>query len=131
MGPFLSTIMYFALAVVIVVAGLAAFALLTSKYRDWEEIQNGNRAVALSVGGKIVGICIILAFAVYNSFAIRETLIWGIVGVVLQLVAYLLFELLTVKFSVQEELKKGNIAVAVVSFSVSVGLAVVIGASIT
>ncbi|MBP3040108.1 DUF350 domain-containing protein [Bacillaceae bacterium Marseille-Q3522] len=131
MGPFLLTLLYFAIAIVFVLIGLVIFELMTRKYKDWDEILNGNKAVALSIGGKIVGICIILAFAIFSSFAVTETLIWGAVGVVLQLIAYILFELLTVKFSVQEQLKKENLAVGIISFCVSIGLAIVIGASIT
>ncbi|KIL46417.1 DUF350 domain-containing protein [Jeotgalibacillus campisalis] len=131
MEPFLLTIMYFAIAIAIVVIGLAIFEVLTKKYKDWDEILNGNKAVALSISGKIIGICIILAFAIYNSFAVTETLIWGGIGVVLQLAAYVLFEVLTRKFSVEEQLHKGNLAVGIISFGVSVGLAFVIGASIT
>lgn len=131
MQPFLLTIMYFVIAIIIVVASLAIFEMLTRKYKDWDEILNGNKAVALSISGKIVGICIILAFAIYHSLALQETLIWGAVGVVLQLIAYVIFELLTRKFSVEEQLKEGNIAVGIISFAVSVGLAFVIGASIT
>lgn len=131
MEALLLTVLYFALAIIIVIIGLAIFEAITRKYKDWEEIQNGNQAVALSVTGKIVGICIILAFSIYHSSAILDTLIWGAVGVVLQMIAYVLFELFTRKFSVEEQLSKGNLAVGIISFGVSVGLAFVVGASIT
>lgn len=131
MNSLLLTVMYFAIAIIIVLVGLAIFEVMTKKYKDWDEVLNGNKAVALSISGKIVGICIILAFAIYNSSAVTGTLIWGGVGVALQLVAYLLFELFTRKFSVEDQLHKGNMAVGIISFAVSVGLAFVIGASIT
>ncbi|MBM7580367.1 DUF350 domain-containing protein [Jeotgalibacillus terrae] len=131
MEPFLLTIMYFAIAIVVILVGLAVFELITTKYKDWDEILAGNKAVALSISGKIIGISIILAFAIYHSFAVWETLIWGGLGVVLQMIGYLLFELFTRKFSVEEQLHKGNLAVGIISFGVSVGLAFVIGASIT
>jgi putative membrane protein len=131
MGPFLLTFLYFVIAIVVVIVGLFIFEKVTSKYQDWEEIKNGNHAVALSIGGKIIGICIILSFSVYHSVKLTDTLIWGAFGVFLQMLAYLLFEVLTRKFSVEEQLHKGNIAVGIVAFSVSVGLAFVIGASIT
>ncbi|MBM7660549.1 putative membrane protein [Bacillus mesophilus] len=131
MGPFVLTFMYFILAIIIVGVGLVAFEALTRQYKDWDEIKRGNHAVALSIGGKIIGICVILSFSVYHSVRLTDTLIWGIFGIVLQMVAYLLFELLTRKFSVEQELHKGNIAVGIVTFCVSVGLAFVIGASIT
>ncbi|WP_421382285.1 DUF350 domain-containing protein [Bacillus salacetis] len=131
MEPFILTIMYFAVAIIIVLFGLYIFELLTRKYKDWDEVLKGNHAVALSISGKIIGICIILAFSIYHSSALTDTLIWGLFGVILQMAAYLLFELLTRKFSVEEQLHKGNLAVGIITFAVSVGLAFVIGASIT
>ncbi|MFC4320474.1 DUF350 domain-containing protein [Litchfieldia salsa] len=131
MEPFLLTILYFFIAIIIVIIGLAIFEALTKQYKDWDEIKKGNQAVALSIIGKIIGICIILAFSIYHSSHILDTLIWGVVGVILQMIAYLLFELFTRKFSVEEQLLKGNLAVGIISFGVSVGLAFVIGASIT
>jgi putative membrane protein len=131
MGPFLLTFSYFLIAIAVVIIGLFVFEMLTKKYKDWEEIENGNHAVALSIGGKIVGICIILSFSVYHSVRLSDTLIWGAFGVFLQMLAYLIFEVVTRRFSVEEQLHKGNIAVGIVAFCVSVGLAFVIGASIT
>lgn len=131
MEPFLLTLMYFVVAIIIVVIGLFVFESLTRQYKDWDEVLKGNHAVSLSISGKIIGICIVLAFAIYHSSALVDTLIWGIFGVVLQMVAYVIFELLTRNFSVEEQLKKGNISVGIISFAVSVGLAFVIGASIT
>jgi putative membrane protein len=131
MEPFVSTLIYFFVAIGVVLVGLVVFELITTKYKDWDEILKGNHAVALSIGGKIVGICIILAFSIYNSADIVETLIWGGVGIVLQMVSYLLFQLFTRNFSVEEQLHKGNIAVGIISMCVSIGLGFVIGASIT
>ncbi|QHE53247.1 DUF350 domain-containing protein [Pontibacillus sp. HMF3514] len=131
MGPFLLTLLYFVVAIVVVVIGLFIFENLTRQYKDWDEIGKGNTAIALSVTGKIIGICIILSFAIYNSAQILDTVIWGIVGVVLQMVAYLVFEGLTRKFSVEEKLHENNVAVGIVTLGVSIGLAFVIGASIT
>ncbi|MEC2077958.1 DUF350 domain-containing protein [Metabacillus fastidiosus] len=127
----LLTALYFFIAIVIVLIGLVIFEFMTRKYKDWDEVLNGNHAVALSIGGKIIGICIILSFSVYNSSQILDTIIWGAFGIVLQMIAYFLFEILTRKFSVEEQLHKGNISVGIISFCVSVGLAFVIGASIT
>ncbi|PMC35335.1 DUF350 domain-containing protein [Bacillus sp. UMB0899] len=131
MEPFILTAVYFIIAIAIVLIGLILFEFMTKKYKDWDEILNGNHAVSLSIGGKIVGICIVLAFSIYHSASVIDTLIWGAYGVFLQLIAYLLFELFTRNFSVEEQLKKGNISVGIISMCVSIGLAFVIGASIT
>ncbi|OMP65950.1 DUF350 domain-containing protein [Domibacillus epiphyticus] len=131
MNPFLLTFMYYVIAIAVVVAGLFIFEIMTRKYKDWDEIKGRNAAVALSIGGKIIGICIILMFSIFHNDTIIETVYWGLFGMALQLVAYVLFELFTRSFSVEEELKEGNLAVGIVSFCVSVGLAFVIGASIS
>ncbi|GAQ19424.1 membrane protein [Oceanobacillus picturae] len=131
MQPFIDTLIYFAISVVIVLIGLIIFENMTRKYKDMEEVKNGNQAVALSIAGKIIGICIVLAFAIYHSIQIQETIIWGLFGVVLQMIAYGVFDLLTRKFSVEEQLLKNNLAVGIISMAVSIGLALVIGASIT
>lgn len=131
MEPFILTAVYFAIAIVIVLIGLAIFESLTKKYKDWDEVLKGNHAVTLSIGGKIIGICIILSFSIYHSASVLDTLIWGAFGVLLQMIAYLLFELFTRKFSVEEQLHKGNISVGIISMCVSIGLSFVIGASIT
>ncbi|SFJ12020.1 putative membrane protein [Halobacillus dabanensis] len=131
MEPFLATLGYFVLAVIIVVIGLAIFEWLTRQYKDWDEVKRGNQAIAMSIAGKIIGICIVLSFAIYHSFTVWDTLIWGAYGVVLQMIAYLLFELFTRKFSVETQLKENNTAVGIITMGVSIGLAFVIGASIT
>ncbi|MFD2654607.1 DUF350 domain-containing protein [Gracilibacillus thailandensis] len=131
MEPFISTFIYFIAAIIIVIIGLVIFEWLTTKYKDWEQVRDGNQAIALSIAGKIIGICIILSFAIYHSIDVVETLIWGAYGVVLQLIAYLIFEGITRKFSVEDQLKANNVAVGIISFAVSVGLAFVIGSSIT
>ncbi len=131
MNSFVLTFLYYIAAIAIVVLGLAIFEMMTKKYKDWNEIKERNVAVALSIGGKVIGICIIITFSILHNDTIRETIIWGLFGMVLQLAAYILFELFTKNFSVEEELKKGNLAVGIISFSVSVGLAFVIGASIS
>ncbi|WP_368659043.1 DUF350 domain-containing protein [Metabacillus halosaccharovorans] len=131
MEPFILTAVYFIIAIAIVLIGLILFEFMTKKYKDWDEILKGNHAVSLSIGGKIVGICIVLAFSIYHSTSVVDTLIWGAYGVLLQLIAYVLFELFTRNFSVEEQLQKGNISVGIISMCVSIGLAFVIGASIT
>ncbi|WP_347862582.1 DUF350 domain-containing protein [Salimicrobium sp. PL1-032A] len=131
MEPLLATIGYFLMAIVVVLIGLGVFEVLTRKYKDWNEVSAGNQAVAMSIAGKIIGICIVLSFAIYHSFTIMDTVVWGGVGVVLQMIAYLLFELFTRTFSVEDELKNNNTAVGIISIGVSIGLAFVIGASIT
>lgn len=131
MGPFLLTFVYFIASIVVVAIGLVIFELITTKYKDWEQIEKGNTAVALSIGGKIVGISLILAFSIYHSSDVLDTVIWGAYGVVLQLVSYYIFDFLTRRFSVEQKLNDGVVSVGILSMCVSIGLGLVVGASIT
>ncbi|GGH86708.1 putative membrane protein [Pullulanibacillus pueri] len=131
MNALLLTLLYFVVSIVVVLIGVGLFGLITTKYKDWDEIADGNTAVALSVGGKIIGLSIVLMFAILQGETVSITLLWGAVGVVLQIVIYFLFDLLTPRFSVQQKLKEGNVAVGIISCCVSLGLGFVIGASIT
>lgn len=121
---------YFVLAIVAIVVFLAIFEVVT-KYNDWEEIKKGNVSVALATGGKIAAIGIILAFSINSNDSLWEIFIWGTYGFLLQLIAYYLFEFFTPKFKVDDEIARDNRAVGLISFIISISLALVIGASIT
>lgn len=131
MEPYLLTLAYFGIAIIIVIISLVVFESLTRQYKDWDEVKSGNNAVALSIAGKIIGICIILGFAIYSNDLLLDAVIWGLFGVVLQIAIYFIFEFLTRSFSVETQLKKGNVSVGMISLAVSIGLAIVVGASIT
>lgn len=45
---------------------LAIFELVTS-YKNWEEIKNGNIAVAMATGGKLFGIAMIFRFSIEHN----------------------------------------------------------------
>ena len=129
-NPYIITASYFAVAVVSIVIFLAIFEVVT-KYNDWQEIKEGNVSVALATGGKLLGIAIILAFSIYHHDTMWSTFTWGAYGFFLQLSAYYLFEFFTPGFKVDQEIKKNNKAVGLLSFLISIGLALVIGTSIS
>lgn len=121
---------YFILAFISIVIFLAIFEIVT-KYNDWEEIKNGNISVALATSGKILAIGIILAFSINSNDSLWEIFIWGSYGFLLQLISYYIFEFFTPMFKVDEEIAKDNRAVGLLSFMISITVAIVIGASIT
>jgi len=124
------TIAHYILAVVSIAFFLAIFEIVT-KYNVWQEINKGNISVAMATGGKIVGVAIILAFSIYHSDTLWKTFSWGVFGFILQLLAYYLFEFFTPQFKVDDEIGKDNRAVGLLSMFISIGLALVIGVSIT
>ncbi|WP_042202012.1 DUF350 domain-containing protein [Paenibacillus camerounensis] len=121
---------YFTVAILGLVIFLSFFEMVT-KYKCWEEIRKGNLAVAMATGGKIFGICNILRFSIEAGASIYETMKWSLVGFLLLLLAYFLFEFLTPVFSIDDEIAADNRAVGFTALLISVSLSYVIGAAIS
>ncbi|WP_040228998.1 DUF350 domain-containing protein [Bhargavaea cecembensis] len=128
--PLVESAGYFSVTVLCLVVAMVLFELVT-KYKNWEEIQNGNLAVAMATGGKIFGVANIFRHSIQQHSTLPEMLLWGLFGFFLLIMAYWLFEFLTPKFKIDEEIGNDNRAVGFISFIISVGLSFVIGASIT
>ncbi len=120
---------YYSVVILCMVVFLAIFEIVT-KYKNWEEIKKGNMAVAMATGGKIFGIANIFHFAIIGHKTLIEMIGWGIFGFVLLLAGYFIFEFLTPKFKIDEEIQQGNRAVGFISMVISIGLSYVIGAGI-
>lgn len=119
----------FSVAVLCIVVFLAVFELVT-KYKNWEEIQKGNMAVAMATGGKIFGIANIFRYALAHHESLLSMVGWGLYGFLLLLAAYFIYEFLTPKFNIDDEIANDNRAVGFISMVISVGLSFVIGEGI-
>lgn len=128
--PYVVVTAHASIALLCIFVFLAVFELVT-KYNNWEEIKKGNVAVALATGGKIFGIANIFRFSILHSDSIFHMIVWGIIGFALLLLAYFIFEFMTQRFKVDEEIAKGNLAVGLLAAFISIGLSFVIGASIS
>ncbi|KIL44641.1 DUF350 domain-containing protein [Jeotgalibacillus soli] len=127
--PLVETAGYYSVVVLCIIVFLAIFEAVT-KYENWEEIKKGNLAVAMATGGKIFGIANIFRYSIDQHDSLLAMIGWGMFGFMLLLIAYFMFEFLTPKFRVDEEIKNNNRAVGLISMVISVGLSYVIGASI-
>ena len=120
----------YSVVILCVVVFLAIFELVT-KYKNWEEIQNGNIAVAMATGGKIFGIANIFRYSIEQNDSLVTMISWGVFGFVLLLVGYFIFEFLTPKFNIDREIQNDNRAVGFIAMILSIGLSFVIGAGIS
>jgi putative membrane protein len=120
----------YSVVILCVVLFLAIFELVT-KYKNWEEIQKGNIAVAMATGGKIFGIANIFRYSIEQNDSLVTMIGWGVFGFLLLLIGYFIFEFLTPKFNVDDEIKNDNRAVGFIAMILSIGLSYVIGAGIS
>jgi putative membrane protein len=126
---FVRTAANYSVVILCIIVFLAVFELVT-KYRNWEEIKNGNLAVAMATGGKIFGVANIFRFSIIQHDSLLTVISWGVFGFFLLLIGYFIFEFLTPKFNVDKEIEKDNRAVGFIALVISVGLSYVIGAGI-
>lgn len=120
---------YYSLVILCLILFLAVFELVT-KYKNWEEIKKGNVAVAMATGGKMFGIANIFRHAIEEHTSVLAMIGWGVYGFALLLAGYFIFEFLTPKFNVDEEIEKDNRAVGFISMVISIGLSYIVGAGI-
>ncbi|CAM4241252.1 putative membrane protein [Paenibacillus endophyticus] len=114
------------LLLVILSVGAFVFSKLT-RYNDGEEIRKGNQAAGMYMGSKLLGLCIIVAMVSYSSDSWVTMLIWSAIGIAILCLVYIIFDLLTPRFKVCEQIEQGNLAVAQLLRSIIIGVSIVIG----
>lgn len=128
-NSFVQTAGYYSVTVLCIVMFLFIFEIVT-KYNNWEEIKKGNLSVAMATGGKIFGIANVFRHSILHHDTLFVMIGWGVYGFFLLLTGYFIFEFLTPKFTVDEEIAKDNRAVGFISMIISIGLSYIIGAGI-
>ncbi|MCK6257988.1 DUF350 domain-containing protein [Fictibacillus sp. KIGAM418] len=128
-NPFIQTAAYYSVVVLFLVIFLAVFEMVT-RYENWVEIKKGNLAVAMATGGKIFGIANIFRYSIAQNDSLPQMMAWGLFGFVLLLAGYFIFEFLTPRFNIDEEIENDNRAVGLISMVISIGLSFVIGSGI-
>lgn len=84
---------HFASAVILLLLFIAIYVRITP-YREIGLIREGNTAAAISLSGSVLGYSIALASVIANSINFVDMLIWGLIALVVQLLAYLLTRLM-------------------------------------
>jgi putative membrane protein len=128
-NPYVQTVANYSVVVLSLIVFLAIFEVVT-KYKNWEEINKGNLSVAMATGGKIFGIANIFRYSIEHNDSILSMTIWGVYGFFLLLIGYFIFEFLTPRYRIDDEIQKDNRAVGLISMIISIGLSFVIGSGI-
>jgi len=139
-SSFVNFLTYLVVSIPLLLIGIKIFMLQTP-YDEMKMIQDAaccdktvkdeaGIAVAHDLGGKIVGQALVMASAVFHSVSVGDLIIWGIIGIIFQVLVYYVFEKLT-PFKVTEELVKGNIAVGIFSSRLSFATGLILAALIS
>jgi putative membrane protein len=122
--------------------GVGIFLFLrTTPYNEFQIISGGAdisdqhkvlaaQATAYDIGGKILGLAVVLASAIFHALNPLDLVIWGLIGAVFQVVVFYIFEFIT-PFKVIEEIPKGNVSVGIFSACMSVAAGLLLAALIS
>ncbi|SMC50402.1 DUF350 domain-containing protein [Sporomusa malonica] len=133
-------LLYLGVALPLLGLGILAFMVITP-YKEFQLIGEGDdiheparvasaQAAAVTLGGKILGLSLVLASAIFHSVNLVDLAIWGLVGIVFQIIIFYLYELVT-PFKVVNEIPRGNIAVGILSAFLSISTGVLMAALIS
>ncbi len=128
---FLSFLAHVGTGLGLIIIGIIAFAF-TTKFSEWELIKAGNTAVALKLWGKVIGLAITLYTVWSGSVNLLDAFIWGLIGIVTQVVVYLIIEyVLTPKTDLAKKVEEGNMAVGFSLFAAGIAVGLVVAGSLT
>ncbi|NIK67491.1 MULTISPECIES: DUF350 domain-containing protein [unclassified Paenibacillus] len=122
----------------IMIAGLLLFEL-TTKNKEFALIFKGNASAALSLGGRLAGLAIVIRAAAENSVSLSDMLLWGAIGIVALVILYYLTELITYLFgkglkvnvTIFKSIEQNNIAVGILILLISCSVGMVIAGCLT
>jgi uncharacterized membrane protein YjfL (UPF0719 family) len=123
-------------AVVAIYIASNVLGRLTKQFKEWEEIKQGNVAVAIYMAGIFISIATIIGPGVIGLFVRLDLLaiVWGFVQLVIalalavaaQYVGLSVLGKLTKDIDEWNELKKGNVAVALIMAAIVIAIAAVV-----
>jgi len=98
-------------------------------YDELALIRDGNTAAAITLSGAVVGLGVPLAFAMASSVNVWEILIWGLVTLLLQLVAYRVTDVIL--RDLPARIIDGEVGPALLLCSIKLAVAAVNAAAVT
>ncbi|RFC66263.1 DUF350 domain-containing protein [Fulvimarina endophytica] len=112
---------YFILGLVLYGLFAAIYTALTP-HKEIQLIRDGNMAAIVAYLGAIIGFGVVLSSAAQNSVSIVDFIIWALIGVLVQILAFFIASATMTRL--HERITKGEIAAGVWSAgnSIAIGL---------
>ncbi|MEZ5996589.1 MAG: DUF350 domain-containing protein [Hyphomonadaceae bacterium] len=109
------------------VASLVIYILMTP-HKELALIRAGNPSASLAFGGVVVGLAIPLASCLEHAFGLWDLLIWGVVTLLIQLLAFRFADIFL--RGLPRRIAEGDVAAAVFLMAVKIGLALIVSGAI-
>jgi len=117
----------FGVALGLFIGSLVIYVLMTP-HKELALIRAGNPSAALAFGGVVVGLAIPLGNCLAHAFGVMDLIIWGVVTLLLQLVAFRFADIFL--RGLPRRIADGDVAAAVFLMSVKIGLALILSGAV-
>ena len=122
MNLYINFLSYLGVAIGLLVVGVILFTLSTPKIKEFKLIAEKNVSAAMLLGGKVMGLAIVLGAAAEYSISLMDMAIWGVIGIVSQIIVFILAGVNTIRFSIQKAIEEDNRAVGTMLLSLSLAV---------
>jgi putative membrane protein len=120
-------IIQFAVALGLFIVSLFIYTVMTP-HKELALIRAGNPSASLAYGGVIVGLAIPLGSCLAHSFGLFDLLIWGVVTLLIQLLAFRFADIFL--RGLPRRIAEGDVAAAVFLMSIKIGLALIMAGAV-
>lgn len=125
---FLAFLSYFGTGLGVLIVAVVLVTLVTP-HKDFTLLRQGNVAAATALAGNLIGVALPLHSAITHSVSLVDALIWGVVACGIQVVAYLLANLVAGRIS--RQITYNVAAAGIFSAGVSIAVGLINAAAIT
>ena len=122
MNLYMNFLAYLGVAMLLLIVGMVLFTISTPKIKEFKLIAEKNVSAAMLLGGKVVGLALVLGAAAEYSISLMDMALWGAIGIVSQIVVFIIAEIITVRFSIQKAIEQDNRAVGMMLLSLSIAV---------
>jgi putative membrane protein len=127
----LNFLIYLGVSLALLLIGLFLMEI-TTKVKEFALMAKGNKAASYVLGGRLLGLAIVLYSALANSISLVDMVIWGAVGIAAQIIVFYLTEWLTPRrFNVSQSIEDDNRAVGLFLLLLSLSIGIVIAGCLT
>jgi putative membrane protein len=123
-------LLYLAVSLILLLVGLFLMEI-TTKVKEFSLMAKGNKAASFVLGGRLLGLAIVLYSSLANSISLIDMILWGSIGIVAQIIVFYLAEWLTPRFNVNQSIEEDNQAVGIFLMLLSISIGIVIAGSLT
>ena len=120
-------LLHFSVTLAMLGVGVTIYQLITP-YHELDLIRTGNNAAAISLSGAIVGLALPLAFCMAKSVNVWDIIVWGVVTLVIQLLAYRLAD--AILKGLPARIEAGEIGAAILVVAIKLAVAMINAAAV-